>query len=537
MIEKTGIVDTLEERQPYITRKQERGEVIPLACDNNSLAGAISQRACVYSGARVVLNPVTDAVHLVHGPIGCAGYTWDIRGAKSSGVETNRSSFSTDMKEIDVVFGGEKKLFSAIDELVGIYHPPVIFVYSTCIVGIIGDDLESVCKTASKKHDIPVLPVKSEGFKGNKSDGYKAACDALKKLIKKPEERAVEKKQKPEIRSELKKPEIKSSEIEKTKIKKPKINILGDFNVAGDVWLVKPLFEQMGIEVIVSMTGDSTAESISRAAEADLNLVQCSGSMTYLAKWMQKEYGIPYQTVSFFGIEDISIALRETAEYFGSEEIKKKAEEIMEAEKNRIMPEISRIRERVKGKKAAIYMGGPAKALTLIKGFAELGMEVVIIGTQTGKKEDYEQISYSVRDGTVIVDDANPLELADLLVKQRADLMVAGVKERFIAYKLGVAFCDFNHDRVLEFEGFDGFVNFAKEVDSSINSPVWKAVRQKTLKPECPEPEKATVELRQEKDNVEEKISEKPHAKKCKGLAMKPEFLRSRPDSAVESQV
>jgi len=516
MKELTGIVDTLEERQPYITRKQEKGQEIPLACDNTSLAGAISQRACVYSGARVVLNPVTDAVHLVHGPIGCAGYTWDIRGAKSSGVETNRSSFSTDMKEIDVVFGGEKKLSNAIDELVGIYHPPLVFVYSTCIVGIIGDDLESVCKTASQKHNIPVIPVKSEGFKGNKSDGYKAACDALKQLIKRPKEK------KPEAGPE---------------VNRPKINILGDFNVAGDVWLVKPLFERMGIEVIVSMTGDSTAESISRAAEADLNLVQCSGSMTYLAKWMQKEYGIPYQTISFFGIEDISIALRKTAEYFGSEEMKKIAEEILETETNRIMPEISRVRESVKGKKAAIYMGGPAKALTLIKGFAELGMEVVIIGTQTGKKEDYEQISYSVRDGTVIVDDANPLELADLLVKQKADLMVAGVKERFIAYKLGVAFCDFNHDRVVEFEGFDGFVNFAKEVDASINSPVWKAVRQRTLKPEFVEPEKATVELGKEKAAVEEKISAKPYAKKCKDVALKPEFLRSRSDAAVESQV
>ncbi|MCQ1534453.1 nitrogenase iron-molybdenum cofactor biosynthesis protein NifE [Methanosarcina sp. KYL-1] len=504
---KTGIVDTLEERQPYITRKQEKGDIIPLACDNTSLAGAISQRACVYSGARVVLNPVTDAVHLVHGPIGCAGYTWDIRGAKSSGVETNRSSFSTDMKEIDVVFGGEKKLSNAIDELVGIYHPPLVFVYSTCIVGIIGDDLESVCKTASKKHNIPVIPVKSEGFKGNKSDGYKAACDALKQLI---------------VRPEVKKPK------EGPEVKKPKINILGDFNVAGDVWLVKPLFEQMGIEVIVSMTGDSTAESISRAAEADLNLVQCSGSMTYLAKWMQQEYGIPYLTVSFFGTEDISIALRKTAEYFDSEEMKKIAEEILETEKNRIMPEISRVRESVKGKKAAIYMGGPAKALTLIKGFAELGMEVVIIGTQTGKKEDYEQISYSVRDGTVIVDDANPLELADLLVKQKADLMVAGVKERFIAYKLGVAFCDFNHDRVMEFEGFDGFVNFAKEVDASINSPVWKAVRQRNLKPETSESERA---------GVKERASGEPCAKKYKDVAVDPEFLQPNQDVAVESEV
>lgn len=528
MIEKTGIVDTLEERQPYITRKQEKGQIIPLACDNNSLAGAISQRACVYSGARVVLNPVTDAVHLVHGPIGCAGYTWDIRGAKSSGVETNRSSFSTDMKEIDVVFGGEKKLSNAIDELVELYHPPVIFVYSTCIVGIIGDDLEAVCKTASQKHNIPVLPVKSEGFKGNKSDGYKAACDALKKLIKSPQE-IVEKKPKTEVKPKIK-PEVR----------KPKINILGDFNVAGDVWLVKPLFEQMGIEVIVSMTGDSTAKSISRAAEADLNLVQCSGSMTYLAKWMQQEYEIPYLSASFFGIEDISLALRKTAEYFGSKELKKKAEEILETETNRIMPELSRVRERVKGKKAAIYMGGPAKALTLIKGFAELGMEVVIIGTQTGKKEDYEQISYSVKDGTVIVDDANPLELAELLIKQKADLMVAGVKERFIAYKLGVAFCDFNHDRVVEFEGFDGFVNFAKEVDASINSPVWKAVRQRILKPEAIESEIKSGR-KEVKEKVSEKISGEPFAKEYddmfKRIALKPKFLQPKQDTAVESEV
>ena len=169
----------------------------------------------------------------------------------------------------------------------------------------------------------------------------------------------------------------------------------------GTYWLVKPLFEQMGIEVIVSMTGDSTARTISRAAEADLNLVQCSGSMTYLAKWMQQEYGIPYLNVSFFGIEDLSIALRKTAGILWLQEMKKHAEEILETETNRIMPEISRVRERVKGKKAAIYMGGPAKALTLIKGFAELGMEVSN-HRNNRKKKDYEQISYSVRDGTVM---------------------------------------------------------------------------------------------------------------------------------------
>ena len=451
MPEINNVVATLDERQPYITQKEGKKGTIPMACDNTSLAGAMSQRACVYSGARVALNPVTDAIHLVHGPIGCASYTWDIRGSKSSGVETFRTSFTTDMKELDVVFGGEKKLSDAIDELVELYNPPAVFVYSTCIVGIIGDDLAAVCKESSEKHNLPVVPVQSEGFKGTKSDGYKAACNALKEIVGTGE------------------PEFTSPH---------RINLLGEFNIAGDLELVKPLFEKMGIQIITAMTGDATIDSISKCHGAQLNLVQCSGSMTFLAKWMKEEYGIPFTKISFFGIEDLSIALRKTAEFFDSEEMKQCAEQIIEEESARIMPEISRIRERVQGKKAAIYMGGAAKALTLIKGFRELGMEVVIIGTQTGKRDDYQQIGYQVKDGTVIVDDANPLELAELLVKQDADLMVAGVKERFIAYKLGVAFCDFNHDRVLEFEGYDGFVNFAQEVDASINSPVWNALKQ-----------------------------------------------------------
>ncbi|RYD03914.1 hypothetical protein N752_17685 [Desulforamulus aquiferis] len=66
-----------------------------------------SEGLCLLWG-RVVLNPVTDAIHLVHGPIGCASYTWDIRGSLSSGSELYRNSFSTDLKEQDVIFGGEK---------------------------------------------------------------------------------------------------------------------------------------------------------------------------------------------------------------------------------------------------------------------------------------------------------------------------------------------------------------------------------------------------------------------------------------------
>lgn len=450
------VVEIFEGREGHI---QEKGSSpLPLACNNESLAGAVSQRACVYSGARVVLNPLTDALHLVHGPIGCASYTWDIRGAYTSGPELYKSSFSTDMKELDIVFGGEKKLASALRELAAKYHPPAIFVYSTCIVGIIGDDITAVCKAASQELGIPVIPVKSEGFKGNKSEGYKAACNALFQLIGTADH---------ESQSPL------------------TVNLLGEYNVAGDLWSIKPYFREMGIEVIATLTGDGRVDDIRRAHHANLNLVQCSGSMTYLAKKMEERYGIPYRKISFFGLEDMASALVTTAEFFASDEMKERSEAIIQRELKRVGPQIEYHRSRVEGRKAAIYMGGAAKAVSLVKAFRELGMETVIIGTQTGDRDDYKKISYIVKKGTVIIDDANPLELRELLRKQKADLLVAGVKERFLAYKMGIAFCDFNHDRTTLFEGFDGMRNFAREVDITINNPVWRIPVERESKVSC----------------------------------------------------
>ena len=153
----------------YEVITHEKGaEPFDFDCDRRSTAGSVSQRACVFCGSRVVLYPIADAVHLIHGPIGCAAYTWDIRGSLSSGPELHRLSFSTDIQEEEVIFGGEKKLEKSLNELIDIYKPKAAFVYSTCIIGVIGDDVEAVCRKVSKEKGIPVLPVHSEGFKGTK---------------------------------------------------------------------------------------------------------------------------------------------------------------------------------------------------------------------------------------------------------------------------------------------------------------------------------------------------------------------------------
>lgn len=420
-----------------------------LACNRDSLAGAVSQRACVFCGSRVVLYPIADALHLVHGPIGCAAYTWDIRGALSSGPELHRLSFSTDLQEKDVIFGGEKKLEAALTELIDRHEPKAAFVYSTCIVGIIGDDLAAVCKRVSAQKGIPVIPVQSEGFKGNKREGYLAACKAMFTLVG-------------------------SGDV--SDIPPISLNILGDFNLAGEIWIIREYFERMGIRVVANITGDGRVGDIAKAHGAALNVVQCSGSTMDLAKMMQEKYGTPSVKVSYFGIEDMAEALYTVARFFKDKDpgMLARTQALVKEELAELYPKLARFRQDLEGKKAAIYVGGAFKAFSLIKAFRHLGMSVVIAGSQTGTPEDYEELASICDPGTIIVDDANPLELSAFLKEKDVDIFVGGVKERPIAFKLGVGFCDHNHERKEALEGFVGMYNFALEVHRTVMSPVWR---------------------------------------------------------------
>lgn len=439
--------EILESRLPQI--HQIGSDDFEMECEKHSQAGAVSQRACVFCGSRVVLYPIVDAVHLIHGPIGCAAYTWDIRGAVSSGPELHRLSFSTDLRERDVVYGGEKKLDRALCELIDTYQPKAAFVYSTCIVGLIGDDIQAVCKRVAAEKGIPVLPVHSEGFKGTKKDGYRAACSALFQLVG-------------------------TGSIEG--ISPRSINIVGDFNLAGETWMIRKYYEQMGVEVVATMTGDGRIDDIRRSHGAALNVVQCSGSMIHLAKEMEEKYGIPYIRVSYFGLEDMSKALYDVADFFEDEEIKQKAHTLVRDEVQQIMPQLRRFRKDLEGKRAAVYTGGAFKAFSLVRSLRTLGMKTVLAGSQTGNKEDYKLLGELCDEGTVLVDDTNPVELSKFVRELDVDLFIGGVKERPIAYKLGIGFCDHNHERKEALAGFEGMLNFAKEVHGTVTSPVWKLV-------------------------------------------------------------
>jgi nitrogenase molybdenum-cofactor synthesis protein NifE len=323
-------------------------------------------------------------------------------------------------------------------------------------VGLIGDDVNAVCSKVALQTGIPVLPVNSEGFKGTKKDGYRAACEALYKLMGTGDTKSIG------LHS---------------------INILGDFNLAGETWIIREYYKKIGIDVVACITGDARVEDIRRAHGARLNLVQCSGSMTHLAKMMERDRGTPFKRVSYFGIEDVAAALYDAAKYFSDDpQIMLRAQALVREEVAAIYPKLQEYRAKLSGKKAVIYVGGAFKAFSLMRSLRLLGMQTVVGGSQTGDKEDYRQLQEMADPGTVIVDDSNPLELAKFCLEKSPDLFIGGVKERPIAYKLGIGFCDHNHERKEPLAGFIGMLNFAKEVYASVMSPVWQFTPRRSTK-------------------------------------------------------
>jgi len=181
-----------------------------------------SAGGCAFDGAQIALLPIADVAHIVHGPIACAGSSWDNRGTRSSGPELYRLGMTTDLSEQDVIMGrSEKRLFLSIKQAIDDYAPAAVFVYNTCVPALIGDDVDAVCKEAEKRWDVPVVPVDAAGFYGTKNLGNRIAGEAMVKYVIGTAE-----------------PRPLPADCARPGIKVHDVNLIGEYNIAGELWHV-----------------------------------------------------------------------------------------------------------------------------------------------------------------------------------------------------------------------------------------------------------------------------------------------------------
>ena len=410
---------------------------------------------CAFDGAKIALQPITDVAHLVHGPIACEGNGWDNRGAKSSDSQLYRTGFTTDINELDVVYGGEKRLYKSIREILDKYDPPAIFVYQTCVTALIGDDIEAVCKAASAKFNKPIIPVNAPGFVGAKNLGNKLAGEALLDYVIGTEE--------PEFTTPY------------------DINIIGEYNLAGELWQIKPLLDELGIRILACISGDAKYKEVAYSHRAKAAMMVCSKAMINVARKMEERYGIPFFEGSFYGISDMSEGLRQIAQLLvkqgAPEDLLARTEKLIFREEKRAWEAINYYRKRLEGKKVLLITGG-VKSWSVVSALQEGGMEIVGTSVKKSTVEDKEKIKELMGQDAHMFDDMKPRDMYAMLKDSRADIMLSGGRSQFIALKVKMPWLDINQERHHAYAGYVGMVELVKRIEQALYHPVWEQVRK-----------------------------------------------------------
>ena len=430
--------------------QKKQGEKKSKSCTQQAQPGA-AQGGCAFDGAMIALVPITDAAHLVHGPIACAGNSWGSRGSLSSGPMLYKTGFTTDVGENDVIFGGEKKLYQAILEVNENYKPAAVFVYATCVTALIGDDIDAVCKVAAEKTGTPVIPVIAPGFIGSKNLGNRFGGEALLEYV------------------------VGTAEPEYTT--PYDINLIGEYNIAGEMWGVLPLFEKLGIRVLSKITGDARYQEVRYAHRAKLNVMICSRALLNMARKMQERYGIPYIEESFYGIKDINRCLRTVAAKLGDADLQERTEKLIAEETAALDIALAPYRAKLKGKRIVLYTGG-VKSWSIISAAKDLGIEVVATSTRKSTEEDKAKIKNLLGNDGIMLEKGNATELLKLIEETNADMLIAGGRNQYTALKARVPFLDINQERHHPYAGYVGMVEMARELTEALYSPVWEQIRK-----------------------------------------------------------
>ena len=477
-----------------------------------TIPGIITQRGCTYAGCKgVVLGPTRDIINITHGPIGCGFYSWLTRRNQTRTTSDDQENFipytfSTDMQDSNIVFGGEEQLKVAIREAIELFNPKGIAIFSTCPVGLIGDDVHRVARQMVEEYpDVNIFGFSCEGYRGvSQSAGHHIANNGLfKHLI--------------------------GRKDEVTPTSKFRVNVLGEYNIGGDAFAIDSLFEKCGIEIVSTMSGNSTLENFETAHTADLSLVMCHRSINYVAEMLETSFGIPWTKGNFIGAEATAKTMRKVGEYFGDAELSAQIEKVIAEEMIAVKAAADKATTKTTGKTTMIFVGG-SRAHHYQELFSELGMTTITAGYEFGHRDDYEGrrviptikidadsrnieeitvtqdatrfkprkteeeleklkagglefnnydgLMKDMEKGTLVIDDLSHHEMEKLIELYKPDVFCAGIKEKYVVQKMGIPLKQLhNYDSGGPYAAFEGAINFYKDIEMIACSTIFKQMK------------------------------------------------------------
>jgi nitrogenase molybdenum-iron protein alpha chain len=424
---------------------------------------------CSYMACRgLMMSPIDDVLLITHGPTGCGFFSGiNSRGDinEGGGEQFRGRCFSTDMRESDIIFGGEKKLMAAIREAVALFQPKAIAICATCPVGLIGDDIEQIARTAEAQYGIRVLPLSCEGFR--KNGGW---LHGGKMLV-----------------------EHWMGENDRPHGRYP-IHFMSESYTGVNRTIFKSLFERIGYDVVCSLMGSNSYERIRAGHQAQLIVLDSNKAIDEVPLTIQKRWGNGFFRASFTGVSNIVTSLRKMAAYFDSAELTERTESVIAEELAAITPQWLGYRQRFNNITAAlfedIFRSDSYSALS-----SDLGIEIVMIS------QDYSKMELTDKNFTLHMSEKKRDELqretalpyvpvregdgrvyyrldrhqiGEFLEVISPDICFAGVEEQFCYSGAPMKSELFTSDeRGVQYGGFNGLIRYAQDLEMAFFMSHW----------------------------------------------------------------
>lgn len=292
---------------------------------------------CAFNGAATQAVHLTDAVIIGHCPRACAFYTWQNISSPGRKNLFNRGILmpsaispnfeSTDMGHAEAVFGGMDKLKEKVREAVE-RKPGAVVVISSCVSGIIGDDIKDIESMSSP--DVPVIAMAADGdINGDYMEGIRMCLYTLADTL-------IDKNVKPEGK---------------------RVNLVYEPGVSNNRSLnyeiIKNMLSWLEISINCRFLGDASVGEVKNFLAAPLNILADTGQDGQdLKNYLTEKFGCRFLEGSLpVGFKASEEFLLKLGDFFGC---RSKALEAIEKEREEYKSRLEALRPLLSGKKVLL---------------------------------------------------------------------------------------------------------------------------------------------------------------------------------------
>ena len=303
---------------------------------------------CPLFGSALILKGVTDALMIVIGTDECTYYTKKFSLGYDSFGGMDGRCVSLVLDQHDVTFGCAKKLEAGIRQMYQERKPSAIFLVTTCVVEITGDDVDSIGDVLSDELGIPIVTVHTEHFRcESHMQGMERVLTACAELMEPCDEQV----------NGINILGHRFGELEKTEF----IHVLQDHD----------------IHIHMKLPSDEcTVADVANASASKVNVVTNAIALP-LAKKMQTRFGIPYiEFYNFCSPDAVYHAYKDLFDYLGKsfpEELEEKYQHALET--------VSEAKKTLDGK-SFIYGNTTLPIFECIAFLVSLGMKPLLVQTK-----------------------------------------------------------------------------------------------------------------------------------------------------------